>query len=97
MFSSLKSFSDEQKLQMGKEVILLPATYLAIAEREDIGQTPFADTPILIRDFLVDWCSKNIKGRWKHSLITVDQRLAFQFTFQKKSEAVRFKLVWGGK
>ena len=52
MFKSLKGFADDTKLGMGLHVDLLPAEYLAIAKREDIGQTPFADTPALIRDHL---------------------------------------------
>jgi hypothetical protein len=97
MFKSLKGFADDTKLGMGLHVDLLPAEYLAIAKREDIGQTPFADTPALIRDHLKNWCADNSRGRWKYSDINVDNHLAFRFVFQKKSEAVRFKLIWGGK
>lgn len=63
-------------------------------ENDQFEECQTGDTVGTIRTFLEQECRKTIKGGFA---IQHDNVSGLMFLFQRASEAVRFKLMWGGR
>jgi hypothetical protein len=103
VFDALKGESLDIALDKGADVYIGLETMLRISEQESLPQhNDLQHLFWLVRNHLEEWCRANIKGRFRaqRDLIyprnsSTEEVILFRFTM--KSEAVRFKLTWGGK
>lgn len=102
-FSALKAETRRLAFEKGGCVDINTAAMLRIYESEGLEQ--HADLQQLsynVRSFLSDWIMENINGHWslERELLMkagANSEDILRFHFSKKSEAVRFKLTWGGE
>ena len=98
MFQSLKAASKSIALEGGSQVVIGEAAQWRICETEGLG--PPADkhqANYHCRSFLYEWGSRNIKGTWAMDRDIENGEEILRLIFQRKKEAVRFKLTWGGR
>lgn len=96
-FKTLSRANRQMQLDSWTPVILDIATVCKIsrdAKEEGIDLEDFqtGDTKGTMKFYLEDWCRKTIKGGF-----AVSEENCLTFLFQRSSEAVRFKLTWGGR
>ena len=90
-FSALSRANREMQLDSWVPVSIDLATCLRIYRdhMDEMEEFQTGDTAGTVRAFLSHWCRQYSKGGFAAS--------TDRFLFKRPSEAVRFKITWGGK
>lgn len=94
-FSTLSRANRKMQLDSWTPVTLDFATLVRISkdlEEDRLEEFQTGDFQGTMLEFLNAWCRSTIKGGFARS-----EEVAGTFLFQRSSEAVRFKLTWGGR
>jgi len=107
VFKALSRANREIQLDSWTPVVIDTGTLLHIHEEnvEDLVQPPDDMKSTAVKVFLENWCRSTIKGGFAIKVeegasaftFTDKKRACYTFLFQLVSEAVRFKLHWGGR
>lgn len=107
IFNTLSRANREIQLDSWTPVIIDTGTLLRIHEEnvEDLLQPPDDMKSTAVKVFLENWCRSTIKGGFavreeegaSAFTFVAQKRACYTFLFQRVSEAVRFKLHWGGR